>query len=140
MHSNLSQSSSEFAVSHTPLVLIVDNDLDNLLLAKYVVESMGINCLTTGDSQQCLTIVREASPNLILLDVLMPHLSGIEIVEQIRSSVKVAETKVIAVTGLSKPEDIALLTDAGFDDYLCKPYLIEDLEAKIRFLLNFPAV
>ena len=135
MPSSSSMGSDEISPGPSPLILIVDNDRDNLLLAKYIIESMGINCVTIEDSQQCLATIEELVPDLILLDIVMPNLNGIEIVEQIRGNLTTAEIKVIAVTGLTKVEDRDLLVEAGFDDYLCKPYFIEELVNKLNLYL-----
>lgn len=135
MNSNSSKGSDEISPI-APLILVVDNDRDNLLLASYIIDDLGINCITLEDSQQCLTKIEELIPDLILLDIVMPRISGIEIIKQIRRNKAIANIKVIAVTGLTRAEDRAKLTEAGFNAYLGKPYSLEALETLICRLLN----
>lgn len=122
--------------NHLPLILVVDNDSDNLLFASCVIESLGMNYVVTNDSEKCLDLVRELSPDLILLDIVMPKISGIEIAKILKQDQDLVRVPIIAVTGLTKAEDKEKLIAVGFDDYLCKPYLIEDLEVKLYTLLK----
>lgn len=136
MHSNSNKTFDKSSDNYQPLILIVDNDNDNLLFASYIIESMGLNYVVTDDSEQCLNLVAELLPDIILLDIVMPKLSGLEIVNLIKQDESFAHISLIAVTGLTKAEDREELISAGFNDYLCKPYLIEELEGKIYRLLN----
>jgi CheY-like chemotaxis protein len=138
MHSNSNKIFDKSSDNYQPLILIVDNDNDNLLFASYIIESMGLNYAVTDDSEQCLNLVAELLPDIILLDIVMPKLNGLEIVHLIKQDESLAHISLIAVTGLTKDEDREELISAGFNDYLCKPYLIEELEGKIYRLLNSP--
>jgi CheY-like chemotaxis protein len=132
MHSTtLNQNSERQSKSYQPLVLIVDNDPDNLLLANCVIESLGIRCVITDESEKCLSLTYELLPDIILLDIVMPKLNGLEITQKIRKDKKLSHISIIAVTGLTRIEDQSQIIEAGCDDYLCKPYLIEELESKI---------
>lgn len=119
-----------------PLVLIVDNDPDNLLLASCVIETLGMNYLITDNSEECLGLIYKFKPDLVLLDIVMPKLNGLEITRIIKQDKNMAHILVIAVTGLTQSEDKTQLIEAGCDDYLSKPYLIEDLESKVCQHLN----
>jgi CheY-like chemotaxis protein len=136
MHSNSNRTFDKSSDNYQPLILIVDNDNDNLLFASYIIESMGLNYVVTDDSEKCLNLIAELLPDIILLDIVMPKLNGLEIVNLIKQDQSLAHISLIAVTGLTKAEDREALILAGFDDYLCKPYLIEELEGKIYRLLN----
>jgi CheY-like chemotaxis protein len=138
MQSNSNKTFDKSSDNYQPLILIVDNDNDNLLFASYIIESMGLNYVVTDDSEQCLNLVAELLPDIILLDIVMPKLNGLEIVNLIKQDESLAHISLIAVTGLTKTEDRQELISAGFDDYLCKPYLIEELEGKVYRLLNSP--
>ena len=131
MHSKLSNGFEKQYQDYKPLILIVDNDLDNLLFASYVIESLGMNYAVTDDSEQCLNLVSEISPDLILLDIVMPKIDGLEITRKIKQNKQICHIPIIAVTGLTRPEDTSKIMAVGCDGYLSKPYLIEDLEAKI---------
>jgi CheY-like chemotaxis protein len=137
MHSPiLKQKSKKPVKNYQPLVLIVDNDFDNLLLASCVIESLGMRCAITDESEKCLDLIYDRQPDIILLDIVMPKLNGLDITRIIRQDRTLAHISIIAVTGLTRPEDQSKIIEAGCDDYLCKPYLIEELESKIHSCLK----
>ncbi len=137
MHSpTLKQNSRKQAKSYQPLVLIVDNDSDNLLLANCVIESLGMRCAVTDESDKCLDLIYDLQPDIILLDIVMPKLNGLDITRIIRQDTTLDHISIVAVTGLTRPEDQSQIIEAGCDDYLCKPYLIEELESKIYSCLK----
>ena len=123
-------------IGNKPLILAVDNDLDNLLFARYAIESLGMNCLVCEDGRKTLELIYDFLPNLILLDIVMPNLSGIDIAREIKRDKNIQQIPIIAVTGLTRELDKTLIIEAGFDEYISKPYLIEDLEAKIDCALR----
>lgn len=120
-----------------PLVLIVDNDYDNLLLASCIVESIGMSYVVADDSKKCLQLIEELLPEIVLLDIVMPEINGLEITRIVKQMPKLSAIPIIAITGLTRPEDIKKILEAGCDDYLTKPYLIEELEAKIVKFIAF---
>jgi CheY-like chemotaxis protein len=136
MHPNSNKFFDKSLKDYQPLILIVDNDNDNLLFASCIIEAMGFSYVVTDDSEKCLKLIDELSPDVVLLDIVMPKVSGLEIVSQIKQDPTLSHISLIAVTGLTKVEDRERLLREGFDDYLCKPYLIEELESKIYRLLN----
>ena len=131
MHSKLLNGFERQYQDYNPLILIVDNDRDNLLFASYVIESLGMGYAIIDNSEQCLNLVSELSSDLILLNIVMPKIDGLEITRKIKQNKSVCHIPIIAVTGLIRPEDMSKIIEVGCDDYLSKPYLIEDLEAKI---------
>lgn len=131
MHSESLNDFEKRYQGYKPLVLIVDNDRDNLLFASCVIESLGMDHAVTDDSEKCLYLVGKLLPDLILLDIVMPKIDGLEITRLIRQNENIRHIPIIAVTGLTRLQDINQLTEAGCDDYLCKPYLIEELESKV---------
>ncbi|MEM8831859.1 MAG: response regulator [Cyanobacteria bacterium P01_G01_bin.19] len=138
MHSNSDKEFNQHYRYGKYFVLIVDNDKDNLFLVSCVVESMGMDCAVCDDSEHCLDLIRELLPDIVLLDIVMPKVSGLEIAASIKQDEDLARIPLLAVTGLTKAEDKDRLMAAGFDDYLSKPYLIDELEAKLSKLLNLP--
>ncbi len=140
MYSTLNKNFKRQPDSSQALVLIVDNDRDNLLFASCVIESMGMNYAVTDDSEECLGLVYELLPDLILLDVVMPQMNGLEITRIIKQDRKISHIPIIAVTGLTKTEDKNKLIEGGFNGYICKPYLIEELEFKVYSCLKCPLV
>lgn len=140
MRSKLKESSKKKSSTHKPLILMVDNDYDNLLLASFVVESLGMAFVFTDKSEECLNLVGKLLPDLILLDIVMPKINGLELASLIKQNQNIAHIPIIAVTGLTRPQDINKMIEAGCDAYLCKPYLIEDLELKLYSCLGSPSV
>ncbi|MBW4651081.1 MAG: response regulator [Kastovskya adunca ATA6-11-RM4] len=126
----------QLSQSSRPLVLAVDDDEDNLLLMAYALEQPNCTLLAAKDGKSALSLAQTYQPNLILLDILLPDLSGIEVVSQLRQDPRTAKIPVIAVTAFAKPEDRERLIVAGCNDYICKPYLLEDLEALIQPYLS----
>ncbi|WP_414551314.1 response regulator [Anabaena sp. CCY 0017] len=119
-----------------PLILVVEDHDDSLLLIGYALESLGCRFICQRDSSTTLLVAKEYQPDLIMLDILLPGLSGTDLVHYLKQESLTAEIPVIAVTALASREDRERLLSAGFDDYISKPYMIEDLEAKIFRLLR----
>ncbi|TVP61856.1 MAG: response regulator [Nodularia sp. (in: Bacteria)] len=119
-----------------PLILVVEDHDDSLLLIGYALESLGCRFICQNDSSTTLLVAQEYQPDLIMLDILLPGLSGTDIVHYLKQEPLTAEIPVIAVTALASREDRERLISAGFDDYISKPYMIEDLEVIIRSLLR----
>ncbi|MGK7950107.1 MAG: response regulator [Xenococcaceae cyanobacterium] len=140
MHLKFQKSFENQSKSGQPLVLIVDDNRDNLLLASCVIESMGMHYVVTDDSEECLNLVNRLSPNLILLDIVMPRVDGFKIASTIKQNPNLSNIQLVAVTGLASSKDKQKIMEEGFDDYLCKPYLIEELESKVLNCLNYDLV
>ena len=140
MYSKLDRELNYKPESSKPLVLIVDDDRDNLLFASYIVESMALSYEVTDQGEQCFSLVKELMPDIILLDIVMPRIDGITIAQKLKQEESLAHIPIIAVTGLTNLKDKKKLVAAKFDDYLCKPYLIEELETKLKFFLQPPSI
>lgn len=126
------------SIASKPIILAVDDNEDNLLLLAYALEPLGCALLTASDGLTALRKANAYQPNLILLDILMPYMNGMEVVIQLRKDAKMKTVPVIAVTALARMEDRERLLVAGFNDYLSKPYMIEEIEALVRHYLPLP--
>ena len=115
-----------------PRILAVDDNEDNLLLLSEVLNAFDCSLLTATSGQIALTIAQAYNPDLILLDVMLPDLNGIEVVLQLKHNPTTENIPVIAVTALASEEDRDRLLAVGCSGYLSKPYMIEDLEAIVR--------
>jgi CheY-like chemotaxis protein len=124
--------SAQHSLTTKPVVLAADDDEDNLLLLAYALEPLGCTLLTAVDGLSALSLARIYQPDLILLDVLMPYMDGTEVVSQLRKDSKTKAIPAIAVTALAIPQDRERLLLAGFNDYISKPYMLEDIEAIAR--------
>lgn len=131
--------SNQYALATKPLILAVDDDEDNLLLLAYALEPLGYTFLTAADGVSALSLAQTYQPDLILLDVLLPYMDGIEVVSHLKKDPINRKIPVIAVTALAIPEDRERLLLAGFNDYISKPYMLEDIEALVRSYLPLGA-
>lgn len=129
-------SSNQCLTAKLPVVLAVDDDEDNLLLLAYFLEPLNCSIITAVDGHTAFEKARTEQPSLILLDIMLPDLDGLQIVRQLREDPKTRMIPVIAVTALARPEDRDRILTAGCNDYISKPYLIDDLEALIDRYLN----
>lgn len=127
------------ALATKSLILAVDDDEDNLLLLAYALEPLGYALLTAVDGISALSLAQTYQPDLILLDVLLPYMDGIEVVSHLKKDPINRKIPVIAVTALAIPEDRERLLLSGFNDYLSKPYMLEDIEALVRRYLPLAA-
>lgn len=119
-----------------PLILVVEDNEDNLVLMRYALEAVGCRSICLQDSYSAVVLAKEHQPDLILLDVLLPGLSGIDIVKLLKREPLTYQIPVVAVTALASAEDRERILFAGFDDYLSKPFMIEDFEFMIHQHLN----
>lgn len=129
---NFLSSSNQRLSTTPPVVLAVDDDEDNLLLLAYVLEPLNCSIITAIDGHSAFEKARTEQPNLILLDIMLPDLDGLQIVRQLREDPQTRTIPVIAVTALARAEDRDRILTAGCNDYISKPYLLEDLEAVVR--------
>ncbi|MDZ8049935.1 MAG: response regulator [Aulosira sp. ZfuVER01] len=121
--------------SQQPLILAVEDHDDNLALISYALESFGCGFICQADSINTVVVAKEYQPDLIMLDILLPSLSGIEVVRYLKQEPLTCKIPVVAVTALASKEDKERILRAGFDAYLSKPYMIDELETMIRRLL-----
>ena len=128
-------------VNNKQIILAVDDDEDNLLLLTEVLEPLNCLVMTATHGQTALLLAQAYQPDLILLDVMLPDVNGIEVVQCLRQDQETAKIPVVAVTALAREEDRDRLILAGCNNYISKPYLLEDLEALIRlYLPRIPSV
>lgn len=120
-----------------PLILVVDDNEDHLLLVRYVLECLDYAFVGETDSKAALQIAKSCRPNLILLDIMLPMMSGMEIIQCLQSDPLTQDIPVIAVTALARKEDRERMLQAGFVDYISKPYMLDELETVIQRHLSF---
>ncbi len=117
-------------------ILIVDDAADNRLLLSMILED-DYQILEADSGMRCLELVSELSPNLILLDVNMPGMSGYEVCVKLRQQVETKNIPVIFVSALDSAEERLEGFEAGCDEYITKPINEEDLTSKISFRLSY---
>jgi len=136
MNSQLLLKSGLANVNRQPLILAVDDDEDNLLLLTEVIKPLNCLFVTATHGKAALVLAQSFQPDLILLDAMLPDFNGLEVVQSLRKNPQTREIPVIAVTALAGLEDKESLLLGGCDDYISKPYMLEDLESIILRHLN----
>ena len=119
-----------------PLILAVDDDEDNLVLLTEVLEAMKCSVISATHGQTALKLAQNCHPDLILLDVMLPDVNGLEVVHHLRQNPQTMTVPVIAVTAMARAEDRERVLSAGCDNYISKPYMLDDLEVLVRSYLD----
>ena len=125
-----------FAGMAKPVILVVEDEAPLLTLLRYNLEKQGFRVEEATDGQEALLRVSESKPDLVLLDWMLPSLSGIEVCRQIRRRPATRDLPVIMVTARTEDQDAVRALDIGADDYITKPFAVEALLARIRALLR----
>jgi two-component system phosphate regulon response regulator PhoB len=119
-----------------PTILVVEDEAALLALLRYNLERQGFNVDEATDGQEALLRIAEAKPDLVLLDWMLPAISGIEVCRQIRRRPATRDLPVIMVTARTEDQDAVRALDMGADDYIGKPFAVEALLARVRALLR----
>jgi two-component system phosphate regulon response regulator PhoB len=119
-----------------PTILVVEDEAPLLALLRYNLERQGFRVEEATDGQEALLRISEAKPDLVLLDWMLPAMSGIEVCRQIRRRPDTRNLPVIMVTARTEPQDAVRALDIGADDHIAKPFAVEALLARIRALLR----
>lgn len=119
-------------------ILVVDDELDIVEMLSYNLIREGYEVFTAFNGEEAITKAQQLKPNLILLDIMMPKLDGIQVCEQLRSLPDCAINKCIIVFLTARGEDYSQIAglEAGADDYITKPIKIKVLLARIKNLLR----
>ena len=119
-----------------PTILIVEDEAPLVTLLRYNLEKQGFQVEDAGDGGEALTRIAETPPDLVLLDWMLPSLSGIEVCRQLRRRPPTRHLPVIMLTARAEDQDAVRGLDTGADDYITKPFSTEALIARIRALLR----
>jgi len=119
-----------------PLILTVDDTRDNLDILRVRLEAQGYAVADAADGEEGLAKAREIKPDLILLDIMMPKLDGIQVVRRLKEDPELRGIPVILVTAKAETKDVVAGLDAGGDDYLTKPFEHAALLARVRSMLR----
>jgi len=119
-----------------PTILVVDDDQQNLELVQAYLEDIECETLAARDGIEALELVATAKPDLILLDVMMPKMSGFEVCRRLKNDPDTSQIPVIMVTALNEFGDIERGIDSGTDDFVSKPINKLELLTRIRTMLK----
>jgi DNA-binding response OmpR family regulator len=126
-------------LDHTPgapKILIADDNVQNVELLEAYLSDFDCEIRTAHDGEETLSVVEEFGPDLLLLDVMMPRLSGFEVCKKLRADPRTKELLILMVTALNEAADFERGVQAGTDDFLTKPVNKVELLCRIRSLLR----
>jgi CheY-like chemotaxis protein len=119
-----------------PTVLVVDDNQENLELLQAYLEDMDCHTVPARDGLEALDIIADEAPDLILLDVMMPKMSGFEVCKRIKNDPKTGDIPIIMVTALNEFGDIEHGIDSGTDDFISKPVNKLELLTRVKTMLK----
>ena len=117
-------------------ILIVDDEPDVTELLKYKLEQDGHLCQVVNNPLSFISVAREFNPNLILLDIMMPELNGLQLCKIVRSDPKMNTIPIIFLTARGEVEDRIKGLESGGDDYISKPFNTRELMLRVANILN----
>ena len=120
-------------------IMIVDDDAYVVEVVNRALRRQGHIILTAQDGREAIEILRGQRPDLILLDVVMPHISGIQVCKYVRTNPTLSAIPILFLTIKERIEDKIVGFEAGADDYLTKPFNLNELELRVKALLRHSA-
>jgi CheY-like chemotaxis protein len=120
----------------TPRVLIADDNPQGVELLEAYLSSSDYEIATASDGEETLRKVKQWHPDLILLDIMMPKISGFEVCKRLRNDPATRDIAVLMITALDQPSDIERAVEAGTDDFLTKPINKTEFLLRVRSLLK----
>jgi DNA-binding response OmpR family regulator len=120
----------------TPTILVADDEEDVRELVTYRLTRSGYDVIGAQDGQEAFELASERTPDLMVLDVMMPRLDGYELTRRLRAQESLRSVPVILLTARSQENDVSRGFEVGADDYLKKPFNPDELVARVRAVLG----
>lgn len=117
-------------------ILIVEDERDVVKLLRYNLEKEGFRVSTVADGSLALAEMRREEPDLVILDLMLPGMDGLEVCRQVRRHDKYASVPILMLTARSEEADRVVGLEIGADDYVTKPFSMRELVARVRALLR----
>ena len=117
-------------------VLVVDDEKDLVELVRYHLEKDGLKCLEARDGETALQLARERTPDLIVLDLMLPGVDGLEVCRKLRKDPKTVSIAIIMLTAKVEEVDRIVGLEMGADDYMVKPFSPRELVARVKAVLR----
>jgi DNA-binding response OmpR family regulator len=118
------------------LIVVADDDVDIRELVEFKLSTMGHEIVAVGDGGAALDACRARKPDLAVLDVMMPGVSGLDAIRVIRSDPDLLDLPVILLTARAQESDVETGFDSGADDYITKPFSPRELASRVEALLS----
>lgn len=120
-------------------VLIIEDEANLVKLMRFDLELEGLECLVARDGIEGLAKARNEKPDLIIMDIMLPQMSGYEVTRQLKGDEGSKSIPIIMVTALAQEKDRSAGRESGADEYIVKPFDQEQLTALIKQYLGLPA-
>jgi len=120
-----------------PVILVVDDNRENLELLEAYLEDIECRAIPASDGPEALEIVKSDNPDLILLDIMMPKMSGFEVCRRVKNDPATAHIPIIMVTALNEFGDMQRGVECGTDDFVSKPVNKIELLTRVKTMLKF---
>ncbi|MBP6878645.1 MULTISPECIES: phosphate regulon transcriptional regulator PhoB [unclassified Phenylobacterium] len=120
----------------TPFILVVEDEDALSTLLQYNLDKEGYDVVVAADGEEALTLVSERLPDIIILDWMLPKISGIEVCRRLRQRSESRNVPIIMLTARGEESDRIRGLDTGADDYIVKPFAMSELSARIRAVLR----
>ncbi len=120
----------------TPVILVVDDNIQNLELLQAYLEDLDCKTVPAQDGIEALEIIARQPPDLVLLDIMMPKMSGFEVCKRIKNDPRTTDIPVIMVTALTEFGDIERGINSGTDDFISKPVNKLELLTRVKTMLK----
>ena len=120
----------------TPTVLVVEDEDALATLLQYNLEKEGYRVILAGDGEEALILVQEELPDLVVLDWMLPKVSGIEVCRRLRQRTESRNLPILMLTARGEESDRVRGLDTGADDYVVKPFAMSELTARIRAVMR----
>ena len=117
-------------------VVIVEDEADIREVIEYNLNREGYRTASVSDGEQALQVIRKTGPDLVLLDLMLPGLDGLEVCQRLKSDSSTKDIRIIMVTAKGEEGDILLGLDMGADDYVTKPFSPRELLGRVRAVLR----
>ena len=117
-------------------ILVVDDDIHATTLFDTILSSKGFEAIIVNDSSTAVQVVNSTNPDLVILDLMMPEPNGFEVCRMLRADQRLSNMPIVIFTAMGDKESKDAAFEAGADEFLTKPFRVEDLMQRIRALIE----
>lgn len=117
-------------------ILVVDDDIHATTLFKTILSAKGFDAFIVNDSAIAVETANSTNPDLIILDLMMPEPNGFEVCRMLRADPRYAQTPIVIFTAMGDSESKTIALEAGANEFLTKPFRVEDLMQRIKLLIE----
>lgn len=120
-------------------ILIADDEQNIVISVEFLLKREGFQVAVAGDGREALEKIRAERPDLVILDVMMPHKTGFDVCQEVRGDPELKGTRILMLTAKGRDTEMAKGLALGADSYMTKPFATRDLVAQVKKLLGIDA-